>query len=223
MQIETTLSPRPHFDPRSSEREFSIATTDYVEALLLPPLLTRLQQEAPGIRLRIRHLPAHLPLDEIESGAFDLAIGLAEDVPKRFRRQQLLEDDYLCAMSANHELAGKALTRSQYVRSLHLLVAPETRRKKLARTLYPGGQRQPEIIANLPHFLAAIHAVRESDLLLTAPRRLLQKFEEPFGLHLAELPFTLPPFQVSAVWHQIRSADQGLAWLRKLLAEVALG
>jgi DNA-binding transcriptional LysR family regulator len=220
-QIERALAPQPRFDPAHSKREFSITTNDYVEALLLPHLLTRLQQQAPDIRLLIRHLATHQPLDDIESGLVDLAIGLSENIPKRFRSQILMEDDYLCAVSNKHELVGKKLTLKNYSEVEHVLVAPASKRKALARELFPGQHKQPKIVANLPHFLAALHAASESNFIITGPARLLEKFQQPFNLHLMKAPFDLEPFQVQAVWHQFKEADLGLQWLRKQLEEIA--
>lgn len=220
-QLEKTLAPQPHFAPKESERQFSIATTDYVEALLLPPLLTQLEKQAPGIRLQIRHLASHLPLDDIEAGTLDLAIGRVDNIPKRFRTQLLLEDDYLCAMSSTHPLAGEKLTMSRFSKQAHLLVAPEAKRREVARDLFPGQSLKPKIIANLPHFLAAIHAAAESDFLVTGPARLLRKFQQPFNLYLTTPPFELEPFQIFLVWHQLRSADQGLEWLRQQIESIS--
>jgi DNA-binding transcriptional LysR family regulator len=220
-QIEQTLSPRPHFEPSSSEREFTISTTDYVEAILLPPLLARLQKLAPGITLHIRQLPAQLPLDELENGLIDMVIGRAEDVPKRFRMKQLLVDDYLCAMANNHELVGQNLTLARFAKQEHLLVAPEAKRKQVAKLLYPNNQKQPKIIASLPHFLAALSSLKGSNFILTGPTRLLKKFEKPLDLYLTVPPFAVPPFQVSMVWHQLKAADQGMEWLRGQLEEIA--
>ncbi|MCB1615153.1 MAG: LysR family transcriptional regulator [Pseudomonadales bacterium] len=219
--IERTLSPQPHFEAINTERQFSIATTDYVEALILPPLLTRLQKDAPGIRLQIRHLASHLPLDDIENGSIDLAIGRAENIPKRFRTLRLLEDDYLCAMSAHHELAGEKMTMARFSRQEHLLVAPEAKRKELAKDLFPGQSVKPKIIANLPHFLAALHAASASAFIVTGPARLLRKFQKPFNLALSKPPFELEPFQIFLVWHQLKATDQGLTWLRQQLEHIS--
>ncbi len=219
-QIEQTVFPSEHFTPASSNRKFSVATTDYVEALLLPPLLSRLQEQAPGVELQIRELTSRLPLEDIESGVVDLAIGRGGKIPQRFQSQVLLQDGYLCAVSADHALAGKQLTFEQYSKLEHLLVVPASQRRELAKSLFSDSKNMPKIVANIPHFLAALHAVSESNTIVTGPARLLQKFEQPFNLHLMELPFALEPFQILLVWHQFKTADRGLAWLREQLEAV---
>lgn len=220
-QIENSLTPRKAFDPATSDREFYVATTDYVEALLLPPLLRRIQEEAPGIRLHIRHLASHIPFEDIEKGNLDLAIGMDGVVPKRFRSRLLMADGYRCAMTASHPLAGKSVSAAEYANHEHLVVAPESKRKEVGQMLYPKGKKAPKIVANIPHFLAALDSIRDTTLLLTGPRKLLEKFEKPFGLYLSDVPFKLPPFEISAVWHNVKSADQGLNWLKQTLADVA--
>jgi len=46
-QIQTALWPEPEFDPKTSDRVFTIGMTDYVEFVLLPRLLETLQSSAP--------------------------------------------------------------------------------------------------------------------------------------------------------------------------------
>ena len=43
----------PRFDPASAERTVVLAASDYVELVLLPPLLARIAREAPGVRLEV--------------------------------------------------------------------------------------------------------------------------------------------------------------------------
>ena len=52
-QLRMTLAEGVGFDAASARRVFTIASTDYTTALVLPPLVARLQDDAPGIGLRI--------------------------------------------------------------------------------------------------------------------------------------------------------------------------
>jgi LysR family nod box-dependent transcriptional activator len=48
------LLERGDFDPATAERRFRIAAIDYVQAVLLAPLVARLQKQAPQIDFEIR-------------------------------------------------------------------------------------------------------------------------------------------------------------------------
>ena len=56
----TKLVARPEpFDPATSTRTFRVATSDYVELVLMPSVLARLWREAPGINSRILEIVAN--------------------------------------------------------------------------------------------------------------------------------------------------------------------
>ena len=54
LAVEQGLDPPGAFDPAAAERDFTIATNDFVAFAMLPRLLSRLQHEAPRVRLQVR-------------------------------------------------------------------------------------------------------------------------------------------------------------------------
>jgi DNA-binding transcriptional LysR family regulator len=49
----------PAFDPRTAERRFVIAASDYVELVLLPPLTRALERVAPNVGVEVRPWGLH--------------------------------------------------------------------------------------------------------------------------------------------------------------------
>ena len=47
----------PRFDPATEKSCFSIAMSDYVSLILMPPLMARLTLEAPGVEIIVRSIP----------------------------------------------------------------------------------------------------------------------------------------------------------------------
>jgi DNA-binding transcriptional LysR family regulator len=90
------------FDPGSSQREFTLATTDYVEAVLLAPLLSRISAAAPGVQLRVRPLESSDVVEPLERGSYDAAIGVAFDVSPGLQQQALFSEEMVlvCAGEA---------------------------------------------------------------------------------------------------------------------------
>src|SRR3977135_2147183 len=58
-QLDGALNADATFDPKTSERTFVIGTNDYVEYVLLPPLMKRLASLSPRIRIELRHWAGH--------------------------------------------------------------------------------------------------------------------------------------------------------------------
>jgi len=213
-QIDRAIRPKPRFEPGNSKRAFTIASTDYVESLILPPLLSRIQEKAPGVELNIHHLATSLPLEEIENGNIDLAISLSVNTPRRFINQFLLDDGHLCAVASNHPVVNEELTMEKYLSLDHLLIAPAKSRDRFTNHLFSGMDKSPKVIANIPHFLAALHATSESSVIITGPALLLRKFQKTFDLHLIEPPFDLAPTRIDLIWHEFKGTDPGINWLR---------
>ena len=220
-QIEQAISPQARFDPATSKRQFNIASTDHVESLILPRLLSEIEQHAPDIELNIHHLAESLPLEELEKGDIDLAIARQVHTPKRFESEFLLQDGYLCAVADHHPIAGTTLSMDEYMQLDHIVVAPAKYRNQTNKKLFEGIGKPPRVVANMQHFLAALHAASESQVIITGPALLLKKFQKAFNLHLIEPPFELPPTRIDLVWHQFKSNDPGLQWLKTQLGAIA--
>ena len=56
-QLDATMQRSPTFDPADSDREFSIAASDYTVSILADPLLRLVNRTAPRIRLHLNALP----------------------------------------------------------------------------------------------------------------------------------------------------------------------
>src|SRR5277367_1394818 len=96
-QLEATMQRSPHFDPAESDREFSIAASDYVIIVLADPLLRLVKQAAPRIRLNLHPLPAALPHASHVLSTDDLLIGpVGYDFPGR--RVELFRDRFVCVV-----------------------------------------------------------------------------------------------------------------------------
>ena len=220
LSIDRALEKNPRFDPFTSQSEFTIATTDYVETLLLPKILKILNQKAPGIRLHTRNLASDLPFDDIDNGVVDLVLCRAGKHPKYLRSKPLVEDRFLCAMAKSNPLSRKKLTFRRYLNADHLLVSPESNRKAIVDKVLSQQGEKRRIIATVPHFLVALPAVAETNLIVTAPARLLETIGHQQGLHTTKVPVELTLFTISMLWHQRNEGDMGLAWLRQTIIEI---
>src|SRR5688572_18053681 len=69
-ELEKAVSGEPRFEPSTARRSFSIGMADYLQALIIGPLLQRVATRAPGVDLSVVVFPNQEEL--IESGALDL-------------------------------------------------------------------------------------------------------------------------------------------------------
>jgi DNA-binding transcriptional LysR family regulator len=78
-----------------------------------------------------------------------------------------------------------------------------------------------QIAVTTPHFLAALAAVSQSDIAALLPRRLATSFVGRYRLALFDPPYQSPPFELMSLWHRENGDQPAIAWLRKLLCQVA--
>jgi DNA-binding transcriptional LysR family regulator len=211
----------PTFEPGLSERRFVIATSDYVELVLLPALLRRLSKEAPGVKLALRPWGLHEAPPELARGEVDLMLGFYDKLPPHHHEQPLFQDEYVCVVRRRHPMVKSKLTLAQYLRLSHVLVS--TRADGLGsvdRALSALG-KQRSIGARVSHFLTVPVLVAQTDLVAALDRRVAEVFAGALGLKLFPPPLKLPKGTIGQVWHEQQHGDAGQRWLRALIADVA--
>src|SRR5471032_3261570 len=72
--FELTLNGAERFDPTSSERTFTLALRDVLEATVLPPLMAQVASAAPGVGLNAPQVERRELESELAAGTLDAAI-----------------------------------------------------------------------------------------------------------------------------------------------------
>jgi DNA-binding transcriptional LysR family regulator len=219
------------FDPAQSTRRFVVGAPDGISAVILPPLIARLQSAAPNIDIAIRQLlpkqGEHEPglawrdaLGELESRAMDVAIMPTDDVPIRFTTRALYEEDFVIALRAEHPQARK-LNLERYCAAQHLVVS-ETgdaygfvdaalAKKKLVR----------RVALTVPNFMFALATLADTDLISALPRSFVAMHGARFGVIAVEPEIKLPHFKLTFVAPTVALKDSGLAWFSAELERAA--
>jgi DNA-binding transcriptional LysR family regulator len=214
---EAVRSPAP-FDPAKAERRFRIGTDDYLERMLLPKLLARVWRDAPGIDVEVTVTGSRSGQDLAE-GRVDAVIaptGVIGPLPGAYT-QHLFDERFVTLARSGHPAVGKRLSLDAYIALPHVLVSPGGRPGSVVDTALASLGRQRRVALVVPHFLAAIEIVRQSDAIVTLGRRLARAARP--GLRVHEPPLELPGFGVSLYWHQREHADPAHIWFRRLVAK----
>jgi DNA-binding transcriptional LysR family regulator len=217
--LDTALVP-PTFDARTAERTFVIAASDYVEFVLMPPLMRRLAKEAPLVRLEIRPWGLHEVPSALARAEADLMIGFYDEVPRGHRHQLLFDEDYTCIVRKGHPRVKKKLTLERYLELEHVLVSQRAASPgSVDRALAAKGKRR-RIAVRVSHFLMVPMLVARTDLVAALSRRVAEPLAGPLGLQLLAPPITLPRGRIGQVWHEQMDADPGQRWFRSLVEKV---
>lgn len=205
-----------HFDAGRSTRRFRLRLSDLLEAILLPPLLERLQASAPGITLEtFQGSRRDLPRD-LAAGEADLAMDAVLHADPQLEHALLCRDRYVCMVRPGHPSAATALDMEAYLALDHVM--PSSRRRGLGHVDLAlrrlGLQRRIRLRSQ--HYLLTPHVVGSTDLALSAPASLARLH----GLRTLELPLEVPPLEIRMFWHRRAEGDPALAWLRSQVQAV---
>jgi DNA-binding transcriptional LysR family regulator len=222
-ELEGAISGGAPFDPMTSTRSFSIATSDYGELVLLPPLFARLRKVAPNVDIWVKPVVDDFPMP-LATGEIELAIAPVrthEQNAPGLRHEPLFDERFLCVMRRGHPLAKQRMTLARFVSYPHALVAPRGLRGSFVDDVLATLGKSRRIACAVPHFLVAPHVVARSDLLLTAAERVFTTLAPHLGLVSVPMPVPITGFTLSQMWHERSEQDPGLSWLRGLLREIA--
>lgn len=221
-RLEEVVASGGVFDPCHSERAFTLATNDYAQLVLLPPLIEKLQAEAPGVDLRVRELGSSSPTARLSEGQVDLALtlGLPEHVPPSLYRRDLFQLELVSLVRRDHPRVREKLDLDTFCDLAHILVSPLGDDQGVVDTTLARLQRRRRIAVVVPHFMIAPHLVAATDMVLTTARSVAESFAEMLPIRLLEPPLDLERGTISMVWHPRSHSDDGHRWLRRMLRAV---
>ncbi|WP_420992383.1 LysR family transcriptional regulator [Cupriavidus sp. 30B13] len=220
-QLDELVLGQQGFDPKKAERLFILAPSSYVEFVLLPGIVARLSERAPGIRLRLVPFGTDLAETGVGSGATAMVLGRIVDPPDNLVVQPLMEDGIACVVRADHPHVHKRMSRQQYEQLKHVNVLPPGRlRAGLFQTLQRQGLRR-EVAISVTHFLAVPELVAATDYCATLPALICRHLASDARLKILAAPVDLGTFPVDMAWHVRYRHDAAHQWLRELVTEAA--
>ncbi|WP_109482573.1 LysR family transcriptional regulator [Paraburkholderia sp. C35] len=209
------------FDPATSTRTFRLSLSDAGEMAYLPAICEALHERAPRVKLSIEPLPVEEMEDALRSSKLDFAIGNLPMLMARTRHQLLFEETYVCMTRKRRGLpAGAALSHEHFLQASHVQVrSVEHSHHALDDALRAQGVGR-NIALQLPHFVALPGVLAVTDLFATLPQRLAGILNRSDAFRIYTLPVPIPQATVTMHWHEHFDEDDGIAWMRDLMAEM---
>jgi DNA-binding transcriptional LysR family regulator len=212
--VERAIQLGMRFDPATSTRIFRIAMTDLHLSMILPGVLRTMGEHAPHVRIQAESGASGL-IDRIGSGEIDLAVGFLLTSASGLQTETLLTDDYVCLVRRGHPLARrKRLELAEYGKQRHVANTPVGFIPKAFASSTQDFDSVGSIQASLPYLMAVPTIVRNTDLVATVPRRLLEPPIDLEGVVTLEAPRELPPVLHTMWWHPRFERDTAHQWLR---------
>ncbi|GAB3031988.1 LysR family transcriptional regulator [Bowmanella dokdonensis] len=204
------------FSPDISERTFTLAVTDYVEAICFPPILRLLSSQAPGVKLVAR------PMNDHQLAAMgretEIAIGHFPSLPENFHRVKLWHESFTTIVSADHpRVTSDRISLEQFLREKHILISPDGSGFGMVdKELLAMGQKR--IVQHTSRgFLSPGRWVASTEFIATIPSSIANLLRAELPVRCLPPPLSLQGYDVSLVWNDVNHHDAGHQWLRQLI------
>jgi DNA-binding transcriptional LysR family regulator len=228
-QVEALMSRERPFDPATAVRTFRFGLSDSMEVLMMPALLARMREVAPGIHLRLANFDASRLLDDLDADEMDLAIGYDLMLQGQFhhKRRKLFTETWLCMFNAETTGLTPPISLDDYLRIPHVLTSLRPGHSApgiVDRALDKLGLHRT-VVLTTSRFLTTPSLVAGAPVLVTMQARLARRFAAELGLSLSPLPLPvdLGEITMSLLWHASYDHDPAHAWLRQQVVQLAAG
>jgi DNA-binding transcriptional LysR family regulator len=200
------------------QRTFTLRCREGFTENFGPALITRVMQEAPGIRLHFVN-KADKDSTPLREGTVDLETGvIGTSTSPELRTQALFKDRFIGVIRPEHPLATGKVTLAAYMAARHVHIARHWRKQGALDTAIDATGKQRDIAVTVSDFTAALAFARRTDLIATVPERHTGQLRD--GMVSFRLPFPVPPMTISLLWHPRLQADPVHMWLRNCIKDI---
>jgi LysR family nod box-dependent transcriptional activator len=224
LQIDSTISAKPLFDPQKDRRKFRIMASDYSTMVYLSALFRRIEKQAPYLNYDI--VPINSPLDHVRSGSVDLCItgnpySQAEAVADPLLRADVLFSEvYCCVVDDDHPLRG-IVSLDQLFEFPHVMAQFAGVTMQTTELKVGSARHRVNPVINVPSFNVIPALVRGTGAIGILPTRMMEVAPGWSGLRTLAVAFEMPSFTEHLIWHSRFSYDAAFCWLRSTMLGVA--
>lgn len=215
---EAVLRPAKKLNLQQLARTFTLRTSEGFVENFGPALITRISEEAPGVRLCFVLKP-NKDSAPLRDGSVDLETGVvAKTIGPEVRALALFKDRFVGVVRMGHPLCKGKITPARYAACGHIFISRQgLEMGPIDEALKPLGLER-KIVTTVGGFSTALALARSSDLIASVPERHTEVLR--VGMHSFPLPVATPEFAVSLLWHPRMDADPAHRWLRDCLRDV---
>ncbi|KYF81911.1 hypothetical protein BE11_51080 [Sorangium cellulosum] len=220
--IQSSLAQPDAFDCTASHT-FKLGLSDLGEAILLPRFVQRLERLGARVRLDICREPGASLQNEMRLGKVELVLDHVVIPGEGFRRQRVLDLEFVPLVRQAHPTVGPSLTFDEYMALEHVVLEPREGQTDLAEQIQAVVGRSRRVRVQVPHYQSMPFIVSQSNLVCTLPLPLARLFEQYFPVRVVSCPLPVHPMPLFMMWRGCQEADPAHQWLRRSLIELCSG
>jgi LysR family transcriptional regulator, mexEF-oprN operon transcriptional activator len=218
--MQSALQIRRPFDPAQETRIFRIGMHGNHEYFLMPPLLKRLQKEAPGVRLVVQPILKSVATKMLDDGDIDLACGRIREISKWQTSVKLAEIGYKCLFDGKRLHIKAPITLKKFLEMPHILFSPNGDLEGVVDQALALINKERKVIYATSFVSTLPRLLKQVDAIITLPEFTAMQLAEDHDLSICTPPISIPTYPTSLVWLSQMTDDPAHAWLRKQLQEI---
>ena len=212
------LRPAEKLDLTNLRRRFTLRTSEGFVETFAPRLIAEVGREAPGVLLQFlaKRDKESAPLRE---GEVDIETGVIDQTTApEMRAFPLFEDRWVGVVRDSHALPRNRVAIEKYAAADHVqILRPGLHSSEIDEVVQAAGHER-RVAAIVSGFATAIALARDTDLIATVPERHTEGLRQ--GVRVFTLPFDVPSFTISMLWHPRLDGDLAHRWLRSIMRKV---
>ncbi|GLQ31803.1 LysR family transcriptional regulator [Litoribrevibacter albus] len=209
------------FEPKEARVQFKLGLRDVLESTCLPPLLARLEEQAPNVSvISLRHDRQTMEHD-LSIGTLDLVVDVAQPVSERLERKHVISESLCVLARKDHPRIKTILDLETYLKEKHVVASYRSAGMTFEDIELNRYGLSRQISLRCQHYFAASRVAMNTDLLLTMPEsygKLLMT--EANELSIYRFPLESPPIDIHLFSHKSRDKEPELVWFKETLGDL---
>ena len=213
------------FDPEKAEGLFRVSMPDRLTLAIVPPLLARLRDLAPGMDLQVATADRRQALDLLDGQRVDVALGWLDDPPPHLRTEALGAEYLYCVFREAHPLArpGATFDIAGVLSYPHVVVSATGERTAIFDDLLARRGLARRAVVSVQNFTVVPRLLATSDMIGVFTRLASDVFESSFGLAKRKAPVDVGKIETVMAWQTRLDGDRAQVWLRQQVRSVYAG
>jgi DNA-binding transcriptional LysR family regulator len=220
-RVERAIQSQLSFEPRLSDRRFTLACTDAHHFHDLPRIAAAFARKLPRAGLRIVSPDFLAYSDGLATGEIDAALVPRPGVPAGQPCEDLYAEGFAFVVRRGHPAAGKLLTAERFNALRHVDTLIVQGRggigHRMAGEAFAGLGIARDVALSVPTFGAAALAASRSDLVAGIPASLAEILCRILPLRRLRSPWPFPTFPMALTWDARNDADPGSRCFRSVI------
>jgi DNA-binding transcriptional LysR family regulator len=223
-QLQICLAQSKQFEPLSSRKNFTISLHGALEASYLPPLMQRINKEAPLVNIQSSRRVNRGELEnKLASGDIDLAVDTLLPVSENILHTQIEQSKLVVLARKGHPDIKSKLDLEIYLAQDHVLVSSRTTGPSIEDFELARLGLQRKIGLRCQHTFSACSVIIGNNMLLTVTKTTAKMYAQLLDLVIYPLPVALPDIDVHLYWHANLDFEPANKWLRNKIIQTTSG